>query len=70
MATDDRKLSSAEWEKELGIQVMDPDGWDRTNLEEDWNRPISIQEFRERAMVSTIMDITPGGSLNLFPSKP
>ena len=59
MATDDRKLSSAEWEKELGIQVMDPDGWNRTNLEEDWNRPISIQEFRERAMVSTIMDITP-----------
>lgn len=43
-----------EWEKETGITIIDPDGWDRRNFEESWGTPITLAEFKERAFRSTI----------------
>lgn len=51
---------SEEWCKITGISVMDPDGWDRSNLTGSWLEKISYDEFMRRAMVST---------LNHFPKK-
>lgn len=42
-----------QWEKIMGIQIMDADGWDRTNLAEDWKKPLSQEEFIEKAVRST-----------------
>lgn len=50
-----RKLPE-EWCKETGITVHDPDGWDRRNFEEDWNKPITWEEFRYKVAMSTITD--------------
>jgi hypothetical protein len=35
--------------------VLDPDGWDRKNFEEDWARPLTLEEFSGKLMVSTIV---------------
>lgn len=43
-----------EWCALLGVQVLDPDGWDRTNLNTSWSEPITRDEFLERAARSTI----------------
>lgn len=42
-----------EWEQLLGFQILDPDGWDRSNFEVSWAEPISESEFRTRLAVST-----------------
>lgn len=53
-------LPSPEWEKRLGIKVHDPDGWrGRIPQAKDFGEPISEEEFRQRAMVSTIERIAP-----------
>lgn len=53
-------LPSPEWEKRLGIKVHDPDGWrGRIPQAKDFDEPISEEEFRQRAMVSTIERIAP-----------
>ena len=46
--------SSQAWAKELGIHVLDPDGWDRRHFDASWNEPISRKEFDARLSVSTI----------------
>ena len=30
------KKTSAEWIKEVGYEVLDPDGWDRANFDYSW----------------------------------
>jgi len=45
--------TSSEWEVHLGILVLDPDGWDRSNLAESWSELITESEFKARAFVST-----------------
>lgn len=49
------KKLPAEWAELLGITIMDPDGWDRRNFREDWAKPITQNEFNEKAAMSTIM---------------
>lgn len=45
-----------EWlaERYPGMQIIDPDGWDRANLEEDWARELTLEEFLDRFFVSTV----------------
>ena len=45
---------SAEWCQITGITVLDPDGWDRMNLEASWAEPITRAEFMRRCWTSTI----------------
>lgn len=54
------KLTPTEWinRKYPGLVVLDPDGWDRSNYEEDWARPITEQEFEDKLSVSTVNDLT------------
>ncbi len=33
--------------------ILDPDGWDRKNYDKSWGEPITYDEFKERAMLST-----------------
>lgn len=52
---DNIKRTPAEWEKILGILVIDPDGWDRgPNFDKDWAKPLTEEEFREKSDVSTV----------------
>lgn len=53
MSADERK-TPAEWEEHFRVRVIDPDGWDRTNLEEDWAKPLTGREFEQKIMASTI----------------
>lgn len=46
----------AEWQRELGVVVMDPDGW-RPPQEKSWAEPISRSEFIDRAGVSTTTEL-------------
>lgn len=48
------KKTSSEWVELTGITVLDPDGWDRTNITESWLEPITIDEFKSRAGRSTV----------------
>lgn len=41
------------WAKQQGITIRDPDGWDRQNFVESWNTPITLEEFHQRASLST-----------------
>lgn len=53
------KRLPGEWEERLGILILDPDGWDRRNLTEDYNTPLTQEEFLERACLSTVQ-VLPG----------
>ena len=49
------KKTSAEWIKEVGYEVLDPDGWDRTNFDYSWNKEkIPMAEFNRRLSMSTV----------------
>lgn len=49
------KKTSAEWIKEVGYVVLDPDGWDRTNFDYSWNKEkITMVEFQRRLSLSTV----------------
>lgn len=41
----------------VGLQILDPDGWDRRpyHFDESWNEKITKQEFEKRVSSSTIM---------------
>jgi hypothetical protein len=40
--------------KELpGFQILDPDGWDRSNFEVSWKEAITKEEFERRCSLST-----------------
>jgi hypothetical protein len=51
------KKTSEQWCKEkdikLGEDIIDPDGWDRSNFKESWDELISESEFDRRLMMST-----------------
>lgn len=42
-----------EWEQITGVFVRDADGWDRKNFQASWSNPITLEEFKERAAMST-----------------
>jgi hypothetical protein len=48
------RKTSEEWCKKTGVQVLDPDGWDRDNFKASWNEKISYAEFESRVQRSTI----------------
>jgi hypothetical protein len=48
------KRLPVEWQKIDGVEVMDPDGWDRRNFEESWNTPITHAEWLDRVSQSTV----------------
>ena len=49
------KKTSAEWIKEVGYEVLDPDGWDRANFDYSWNKEkITMAEFQRRLALSTV----------------
>lgn len=49
------KKTSAEWNKEVGYEVLDPDGWDRKNFDYSWNKEkITMAEFQRRLALSTV----------------
>lgn len=49
------KRTSAEWAAMLGAEVMDPDGWDRTNFIYSWHEEeITREEFDRRYTASTV----------------
>ena len=45
MKTPDEWLRTPDF---FGVTVIDPDGWDRSNLKESWSTPISLEEFKLR----------------------
>jgi hypothetical protein len=51
----DVKKPSSEWIKEVGYEVLDPDGWDRSNFQYSWyEEDITYQEFQKRLLISTV----------------
>lgn len=51
------KKTSAEWLKELDfeVEILDPDGWDRSNYDYSFNKEkITEEEFKKRLFGSTI----------------
>lgn len=51
----DVKKPSSEWIKEVGYEVLDPDGWDRSNFQHSWyEEKITYQEFQKRLLMSTV----------------
>jgi len=52
-----KKKTSAEWlvQETYVKQILDPDGWDRKNFEESWNKKITRKEFQKRLAKSTCM---------------
>lgn len=51
------KAQPSEWERILGICVLDPDGWDRKNPA-DWNTPITLNDFLDKCDESTTLHYT------------
>lgn len=49
---------SSEWAAEQMVFILDPDGWDRKNLEASWLEPISEAEFNSRMIISTVISIS------------
>lgn len=54
---DDEKKTPEEWlNTEFSyLEILDPDGWDRKNFEEDWKRPLTVAEFQQKVMASTVI---------------
>ena len=49
------KKTSAEWIKKVGYEILDPDGWDRTNYDYSFNKEkITMEEFQKRLSLSTV----------------
>ncbi len=48
-------LTPAQWELILGFEVLDPDGWDRRGafFQADWLKPLTFNQFMDKADVST-----------------
>lgn len=36
------------------VEILDPDGWDRSNFEEDWQKSLTLEEFVQKLYASTI----------------
>lgn len=37
-----------------GVTILDPDGWDRKNFEESWNKAITLDEMQDRTVRCTV----------------
>jgi hypothetical protein len=48
------KRPPREWEQITGTFILDADGWDRKNFTVSWSTPITLDEFRDRAAMSTV----------------
>ena len=50
-----KKRTPSEWEELLGIEIIDPDGWDRRaeTFANDWKIPLTVREFLEKSDKST-----------------
>ena len=49
--SDETKRTPQEWindTKYEGIEILDPNGWDRQNFKTSWNEPINQQTFEHR----------------------
>lgn len=56
MTTEEIEKTSAEWIKEVGYEVLDPDGWDRANFDYSWSKEkITMVEFQRRLALSTVI---------------
>ena len=46
----------ADWQRIIGVQVLDPDGWRDGSIfgAKDWNAPVTRAEFLQRAGLSTV----------------
>jgi hypothetical protein len=64
MSTDIKRLP-ADWSKDLGIDVLDPDGWRCDGT--PWGLAITEQDFRRRAAMSTMREVPTPAPLD--PSK-
>jgi hypothetical protein len=62
MSTEIKRLP-ADWSKDLGIDVLDPDGW-RTDGT-PWGLAITEQDFRRRAAMSTMREVADPAPLDL-----
>lgn len=54
-----QEKTSDEWlatDEFAGVQVMDPDGWDRQNFQESWAEKITHDEFMRRLCRSTVLE--------------
>ncbi len=48
--------TSAEWNRDDNVEILDPDGWDRKNYYYSWNTElIDIVEYRKRVIRSTCL---------------
>lgn len=48
--------TSVDWQKQVPLLVLDPDGWDRLNFEYSWYEElITYEEFNNRAGKSTTL---------------
>jgi hypothetical protein len=52
-----KKRLPSEWEQLIGIEVIDPDGWDRKNPHH-WEIPLTAAEFLDKCDSSTIRYVT------------
>jgi hypothetical protein len=52
--TENITRTPAEWSAIKNITILDPDGWDRRNLAEDWAKPLTESEFDRKASHCTI----------------
>jgi hypothetical protein len=41
------------WCDMIGVEVVDPDGWNRMDFDNDWNKPITIDVFAQKYSIST-----------------
>jgi hypothetical protein len=60
LLTPDYWLSRPEF---YGVEILDPDGWDRANFETSWSEPITREEMERRLMSSTVQ-ISPDSPLH------
>lgn len=53
------KISLGMWNsvENPNLRVLDPDGWDRKNLEKSFSEKITMQEFGNRVCMSTIQPL-------------
>jgi hypothetical protein len=54
MTTDTELHTPEEWCILLDVFIVDPDGWDRHNFDEDWAKPITRGAFARKCGSSTI----------------
>lgn len=55
------KKTIPEWSKEYGVQIIDPKGWDDTDLRL-WEREMTEEEFYQ-GMIRSAIIATKGGKL-------